>query len=54
MEEADFWSDPDKASKLLRDTKKIKTELDAYNNLNTLYEDIDTLIDIAYEENDES
>lgn len=54
MEEADFWSDLDKASKLLRDTKKIKTELDAYNNLNTLYEDIDTLIDIAYEENDES
>lgn len=54
MEEADFWAEPEKASKLLKYTKKLKNEVEEFTILSTLYEDINILIDMAYEENDES
>lgn len=54
MEEADFWAEPEKASKLLKYTKKLKNEIEEFTILSTLYEDINILIDMAYEENDES
>lgn len=54
MEEADFWAEPEKASKLLKYTKKLKNEVEEFTILSTLYEDINILINMAYEENDES
>ncbi len=54
MEEGDFWSDPKRATKLLKDTKKLKTEVQAFLDLERAYEDIETLIDMGYEEEDAS
>lgn len=36
-----FWNDPDNAQKVLKDLKKDKDILKTYNNIKTLYEDLD-------------
>lgn len=54
MEAADFWQNPDEASRLLKSTKRLKDELENFESLEILYEDIITLIDMAQEEEDRS
>lgn len=54
IEEPDFWNDADKATLIMKEMKELKNSVDSFAQLNTKYEDIETLIEMAYEENDES
>lgn len=50
----DFWSDPDKSHKILKQISTIKTKLENYEKLCADYTDTIELIEIADEEGDES
>jgi peptide chain release factor 2 len=54
MAESDFWDDASKAQMIMKELTKLKSIVDEYNRLKTEYEDVATLIQIGYEENDES
>lgn len=54
MEEPNFWENPDKAQGYVKELKNLKDIAQEYNNLKSEYEDIGTLIEMAYEENEES
>ena len=54
MEEPTFWEDADKASKTMQELKGLKSVVGSCNELSSKYEDIQTLIEMAGEENDES
>ncbi|HHU74348.1 MAG TPA: peptide chain release factor 2 [Clostridiales bacterium] len=54
MEDPDFWSDTDRAQGYMKELKNLKDELDEYKHLKQSFEDVQTLIQIGYEENDES
>jgi len=54
MEEPGFWDDPDRSTKIVREAKNLKDTVEGYQNLETEYEDIETLIEMGYEENDAS
>lgn len=54
IEEPDFWNDADKATLVMKELKELKGDVEAFTKLNTKYEDIETLIEMAYEENDET
>lgn len=53
MESSSFWDDPEKSQETMKELKSLKAAIDSYNHLKTQYEDIETLIEIGYEENDE-
>lgn len=54
MEAPGFWDEPERSNKLMKELKNLKDTRDTYQDLETRYEDILTLIEIGYEENDES
>ena len=54
MEEADFWDNPETSQNQTRELKSLKDDVAGYSELETLYEDIETLIEMGYEENDAS
>lgn len=54
MEESDFWNDQAKASEYVKELKNIKDVIDDYESLVGDFEDIQTLLEMGYEENDES
>ena len=54
MEEPDFWDNPEQSTKLVKEAKSVKDTVEAYRHLESEYEDIGTLIEMGYEENDES
>jgi len=54
MEEPSFWEDADKAARIMQELKGLKDTVEQCNHLTAQYEDIQTLIEMAYEENDES
>lgn len=54
MEEPGFWDDAEKASKQMKDLKDLKAVVEHADQLSQSYEDIQTLLEMAYEENDES
>jgi peptide chain release factor 2 len=54
MEEPDFWDNPEQSTKLVKEAKSLKDTVEAYRYLESEYEDIGTLIEMGYEENDES
>ncbi len=54
MEAPGFWDDPDKSNKKMKDLKTLKNTVEQYQKLETQYDDILTLIEMGYEENDES
>lgn len=54
MEEPGFWDDADRAQKLMREHKNLKDTIDEYAHLKTSYDDVQTLIQMGYEENDDS
>ncbi len=53
MEAPGFWDDPDRSNKQMKELKNLKDTVEEYNKLSTQYEDILTLIELGYEENDE-
>ncbi|MDE7431184.1 MAG: peptide chain release factor 2, partial [Lachnospiraceae bacterium] len=52
MEAADFWNDADKAQRFVIELKNLKDTITKFSNLKSQYEDIQTLIQMGYEEND--
>lgn len=54
MEEAGFWDDPDISNRKMKELKGLKDTVDTLNGLASQYEDIETLIEMGYEESDSS
>lgn len=54
MEEPTFWDDPDKATRIMQELKSLKNTVEQVQSLKRAHDDIEVLIDMAYEENDES
>lgn len=52
MEAPGFWDDPDRSNKLMKELKGLKDVVGKGNQLKTQYEDIETLIEMGYEEED--
>jgi peptide chain release factor 2 len=52
MEENGFWDDADKAQKTVKELKSLKDTVETYRKLETAYEDVETLLEMGYEEND--
>lgn len=53
MEAPDFWEDAEKASQSMKEVKELKDIVSRADGLSGKYEDIMTLIEMAYEEEDE-
>lgn len=54
MEEPGFWDEPEQSTRMVRESKNLKDEVDTYRALEQQYEDIQVMIQIGYEENDSS
>ena len=54
MEAPDFWDDPEKSQESMKTLKYLKDDLETYQKLKNQYEEIELLIEMGYEENDES
>ena len=54
MEEPGFWDNTDKAQEYMKELKNLKDTIEDYKHLKTRFEDVQTLIQMGYEENDES
>lgn len=54
MEDQHFWDDAEHSAKVIKETKVLKSTIDTFNRLQTLYDDVETLIEMGYEEPDES
>ncbi len=53
MEAPGFWDDPDRSNKQMKILKNMKDTVGLVHKLETQYEDIQTLIEMGYEDNDE-
>lgn len=53
MESPGFWDEPERSNKLMKELKNLKDTVATCNRLTTQYEDIQTLIQMGYEENDD-
>ncbi len=54
MEEPGFWDNPGNSQKAMTELKHLKDAVEKYAKLESDYEDVMTLIEMGYEENDES
>lgn len=54
MEAPDFWNDPSVSQKKMQELKSMKDDVATYSDLEMGYEDIETMIEMGYEENDAS
>ena len=54
MEAPGFWDDPERSNQKMKELKNLKDPVGECDKLSTQYDDILTLIDMGYEENDES
>lgn len=54
MEAPGFWDDPECSNQKMKELKNLKDTVGECDKLSTQYDDILTLIDMGYEENDES
>ena len=54
MEEPGFWDNADKANTSMKELKNLKDTLEEYKSLQTAYEDVETLLEMGYEEDDAS
>lgn len=54
MEAPGFWDDPDRSNKLMKELKNMKDTVEDFRKLETQYDDILTLIEMGYEEEDAS
>lgn len=53
MEAPGFWDDPDSSNRKMKELKNLKDSVETIEGLETQYEDIETLIEMGYEEDDE-
>lgn len=54
MEEPGFWDNAEKSQVIMKELKNLKDTIDEYQHLKGSYEDVQTLIQMGYEENDAS
>ena len=54
MEAPGYWDNPERAQQGMITLKSLKDEVETYEGLRTSYEDIATLLEMGYEEEDES
>ena len=54
MEEPDFWEDTEKSQKTMKELKDLKNTIEQFEGLQTMYDDIATLLEMGYEEEDAS
>ncbi|MBE7723627.1 peptide chain release factor 2 [Enterocloster aldensis] len=54
MEEPGFWDNPEKSTRMVREAKNLKDEVETFRELEQEYEDIQVMIQMGYEENDAS
>jgi peptide chain release factor 2 len=54
MEESGFWDNTDKAQIYMKELKNLKDVIEEFNHLKSDFEDVQTLIQMGYEENDAS
>ena len=54
MEEPGFWDDTEKSQNTMKELKSLKDKLEEMKDLETVYEDIQVLLEMAFEENDSS
>ena len=54
MEDPHFWEDAGKAQGQVRELKTLKDAVTEYEKIKTAYDDVETLIEMGYEENDAS
>ncbi len=54
MEAPDFWNDSVESQKKMKELKSMKDDVATYEKLKTQFEDIETMIEMGYEENDAS
>jgi len=54
MEEPGFWDSAEKSQSYVKELKGLKDVVEEYNSLKREYEDIETLLEMGYEENDPS
>ena len=52
MQAPDFWNEPEKSNQKMRECKSLKDVVDTMNKLSGQYDDILTLIEMGYEDND--
>ena len=52
MEAPDFWNEPSVSQKKMQQLKSLKDDVATFEKLATGYEDIETMIEMGYEEND--
>lgn len=52
MEAPDFWNDPEVSQNKMKEVKSLKDDVATYAALSAQYEDIETMIEMGYEEND--
>ena len=52
MEAPGFWDDPETSNKKMKELKNLKDTVDTMDGLRGQYEDIGTLIEMGYEEED--
>lgn len=52
MEAPGFWDDPERSNKLMKQLKDLKGTVETVETLESQYEDIETLIQMGYEEED--
>ncbi len=52
MQAPDFWNDPEKSNQKMRESKGLKDIVNTMNSLSSQYDDILTLIEMGYEDND--
>ena len=50
MEAPDFWDDAEVSQKKMKELKSIKDDMETYHNLVTQMEDMETMIEMGYEE----
>lgn len=53
MAEPDFWDDVEKSGQIMKEIKGLKSTIESFESIKTDFEDIETMIAMAEEENDE-
>lgn len=54
MEEPNFWENAEKSQEAMKELKSLKNIIDGFHKLESAYEDIETLLEMGYEEEDAS
>ena len=52
MEAPDFWDNAEISQKKMKELKSMKDDMETYHNLVTQMDDMETMIEMGYEEND--